>query len=96
MTEERLLQIEQQLETIKQRNAKVEADKAWEASRMRVGTICVITYLVASAFLYAIGTQRFWPSDALVPPTGFFLSTQSLPFIKRWWINSRYKVTKSQ
>jgi hypothetical protein len=95
VTEERLEQIEQQLELIKQRNAKVEADKAWEASHMRVGAICVITYLVASAFLYAIGAQRFW-LDALVPPLGFFLSTRSLPFIKHWWIDSRYKVTRLQ
>jgi hypothetical protein len=95
VTDERLQQIEQQLEIIKQRNARVEADKAWEASRMRIGSICVITYLVASILLYAIGAQRFW-LDALVPPLGFFLSTRSLPVIKRWWIGTRFDVTKSQ
>jgi hypothetical protein len=90
-----LQDIEQQLEIIKQRNARVEADKAWEASPMRIGSICVITYLVTSVFLYVMGAQRFW-LHALVPPIGFFLSTQSLPAIKRWWIDSRYQVTKSQ
>jgi hypothetical protein len=93
VTDERLQYIEQQLEIIKQRNSRVEADKAWEASPMRIGTICVITYLIAALLLYVIGAHRFW-LDALVPPLGFFLSTRSLPPIKRWWINSRYQSKK--
>jgi hypothetical protein len=95
VTDNQLQEIERQLEIIKQRNARVEADKAWEASRVRVGAICVITYLVTSAFLYVMGAQRFW-LHALVPPCGFFLSTRSLRLIKRWWIESRYQATKSQ
>ena len=95
MTDERLQQIEQQLEIVRQRNARVEADKAWEGSRIRIGAICVITYLVASVLLYTIGAKQFW-LDALVPPLGFFLSTRSLPAIKRWWISSLYQGTKSQ
>jgi hypothetical protein len=45
LTNERLQQIEWELELIKQRNENVEANKAWEVSRMRIGAICVITYL---------------------------------------------------
>jgi hypothetical protein len=95
MSDERLQQIENQLEIFKQRNARVEADKAWEASALRIATICVITYLIAAVFLLVIGAQRFW-LDALVPPLGFFLSTRSLPAVKHWWIDCRYRVTKSQ
>ncbi len=91
MTDERLEKIEQQLELIKQRNAKVQADKAWEVSAIRISAICVITYLVAATVLALIGAQRFLLS-ALIPVLGFFLSTQSLPVIKRWWIE-RYKRT---
>ena len=88
MTNERLQLLEQQLEIIQQRNASVEAAKAWECSPMRIGTICGITYLVAVILLYALGAHRFW-LDALVPPFGFLLSTQSLPPLKRWWIDRR-------
>lgn len=95
VTDERLQHLEQQLEIIHQRNARVEADKAWEASPMRIGTICGITYLVATILLYVIGAHRFW-LDALVPTFGFFLSTQSLPPIKCWWINCRYQPKKLQ
>jgi len=91
LTDERLQNIEQQLEIIRQRNSRVEADKAWEASLMRIGTICLITYLVAALLLYVIGAHRFF-LDALVPSLGFFLSTQSLPPIKRWWIKCRYQL----
>jgi len=93
VTDERFERIEHELESIKQRNARVEADKAWEVSPMRIGTICGITYLVASVLLYVIGTERFW-LGALVPTLGFFLSAQSLPAVKHWWINSRYQIKK--
>lgn len=87
MNELELLQRE--IDVIKQRNARVEADKAWETSLFRVGIICAMTYVVASAVLYFIGSQNFW-LNALVPTIGFFLSAQSLPAIKKWWIKSRY------
>lgn len=90
MTDDKLERIEQALELIKFRNARVEADKAWEVSTMRIGTICAITYLVAALLLFVIGAERCW-LGALVPTVGFLLSSQSLPAVKRWWINSRYK-----
>jgi hypothetical protein len=90
VTEDRLELLEQELELIKQRNARVEADKAWELSRARIGSICLITYVVASVLLYVIGTERFW-LGALVPTLGFFLSAQSLAVVKGWWINSQYR-----
>jgi hypothetical protein len=40
--------------------------------------------------LFVIGADRFW-LGALVPPVGFFLSAQSLPAIKRWWIAKRFR-----
>ncbi len=95
MTDERVARIEQELELVRRRNAKVEADKAWEVSLMRIVTISGITYLIAAAVLYVIGTERFW-LGALVPAIGFFLSTQSLPAIKRWWIASRYQNNKPE
>lgn len=88
--EERFQEIEKQLEIIKQRNARVEANKAWEASRVRIASICLVTYIFACVLLWALGAEKFW-LDALVPPLGFFLSTRSIRLVKRWWIASQYK-----
>src|SRR5262249_29546123 len=88
MTEEKLAEIGRELAAIKERNARVEADKAWEVSYFRIAAICVITYLVALALLYTIGAERCFLA-ALMPTLGFFISTQSLPALKKWWIKSR-------
>lgn len=93
MQDERIKLIEQELESLKQRNMRVEADKAWEASHFRIATICGITYVVAALFLYIIGTERFW-LGSIVPALGFFLSTLTLPPLKRWWINARCNPTR--
>lgn len=82
--------IQKELEAIQQRNQKVEADKAWETSWVRVGFITLITYIVACLLLRVLGVQYFW-LNALLPTAGFFLSIQSLPWIKRWWIKRYLK-----
>ncbi len=51
MIDERLERLERQLELIAQRNARVEADKAWEVSWVRRGSICAMTYVVAALYL---------------------------------------------
>ena len=86
--EQRLEDLELELELIKKRNARVEMDKAWETSKARIFTICALTYLIAAALLYLMGSDRFW-LNAVIPACGFYLSSQSLPAIKRWWISSR-------
>lgn len=83
--EERLRKIEKELDAIKERNSRVEANKAWETSTTRASSILFITYLVMLLFMRSLGVERYW-ANALVPALGFFLSIQSLPFIKRWWI----------
>jgi len=50
----------------------------------------VATYIIASAVMYAIGIANYLLS-ALIPTIGYFLSTQSLPVIKRWWIKKFFK-----
>lgn len=86
--EDRLGKIEQELRGIKERNAKVEGEKAWEVSFFRKITIAVTTYIIASMALYAIGVPNFLLS-ALIPTIGYLLSTLSLPGIKDWWIGRR-------
>ncbi len=73
------------IERMLDRNARVEADKAWEQSYTRIGTIALITYASVALVLYIIGVEN-WYISALVPVIGYLLSTLSLPFIKSWWI----------
>jgi hypothetical protein len=84
------MNIEEELTAIKERNWRVEADKAWETSGMRIFSIMIITYMIAALVLYFIGASN-WPLGALVPTAGYFLSTQSLPAIKRWWVEKFFR-----
>lgn len=93
MTNELINQLACEIEVIKQRNQRVESDKAWEISGFRISAICLITYLVALVVLYLIGTKRYW-LNALIPVAGFYLSSLSLPMLKRWWIRNRYQAQK--
>ena len=77
--------ISEAIERIHERNARVEADKAWERSPVRIGFIAVITYVCAAILLRLIGASNYLLS-ALVPVLGFVLSTQSLPFVRAWWL----------
>ena len=85
-----LEQIKQELAAIRERNKRVEADKAWETSRFRTLSITIITYIVAALVMYLIDVKDFL-LNALVPTAGFFLSIQSLPSIKNWWVGRCFK-----
>lgn len=87
--EERLAYLEKEVENLKARNQKVEAGKAWEQSTLRLFSIALVTYAIASVVLYFIHVPNFYLS-ALVPVIGYLLSVQSLPFVKHWWIK-RYQ-----
>jgi hypothetical protein len=80
----------QEIDLIKERNKRVEADKAWETSNARVFSIVAMTYIITSIVFYFIGVKNFMLS-ALIPTVGFYLSTQSLPFIKKMWVNKFIK-----
>jgi hypothetical protein len=81
----RIERLEAEMEAVKQRNVRVEADKRWETSAFRVGWIAAVTYVVSSLVLRLIGVERFFES-ALIPLVGYVLSTQTLPRLKQWWI----------
>ena len=78
------------IETIKERNKRVEMDKAWETSITRRIIIALMTYIIIVIFLWSINAPRPW-LNAIVPTVGFILSTLTLPFFKQFWINHIYK-----
>ncbi len=73
------------LSAIEERNARVEAEKAWETSFFRSSVIAAIIYIVAAVVLFSVGSQNPW-LNALIPAIGYILSMQSLPVIKKHWI----------
>ena len=83
--EERLRKVEDELSVIRERNRRVEANKAWETSVFRMFSLAFVTYLVAIVLLYLIKAENYL-LGALVPAAGFILSVQSLPALKRWWM----------
>jgi hypothetical protein len=89
MADDRLDRIEAEIRSMQLRNARVEADKAWETSVFRRMLIAGATYVVACVFLFTIGMSQPWV-HACVPTGGYLLSTLSLPAIKRWWCARRY------
>ena len=78
-----------EIQKIKNRNHRVEIDKAWETSWTRRGVIAATTYGIATFFMWRIGVTDPY-LNALVPTGGYILSTLSLSVIKRWWIK-RYE-----
>lgn len=77
--------LEQRVGKIEERNAKVEADKAWEGSLTRKVLIALFTYAVIGLYLEAIEIERPW-INAIVPTVGFTLSTLTMPFFKKVWL----------
>ncbi len=83
------MDVEQEIEEIKERNKRVEADKAWETSNMRKICICILTYIVVVIYSALINhISNIWLSS-LVPVIGFALSSMSLKFIRKKWEKNR-------
>jgi len=78
---ERLAALEKELKSIRERNLRVEASKEWETSRARLFSITGITYVTMLLVFMVLGSSKPF-ADALVPTTGFFLSTLSLSFLR--------------
>lgn len=78
--------LQKEIDLIKQRNLRVEADKSWETSSTRKIAVAILTYLTVLLFFSVIHVEKPL-MNAVVPTLGFLLSTLSLPLIKKWWIN---------
>lgn len=77
--------LELEVEKIKERNKKVELDKAWETSRTRRLCICVLTYIIVVVYSYLINKVSNIYLSSLVPVIGFTLSTLSLKLVRNIW-----------
>lgn len=77
--------LEKEIELIKERNKRVEADKAWETSGLRKVCIAILTYLVVVCYNYGTTKISNIFLASLVPVIGFLLSTLSLKLIRNIW-----------
>lgn len=78
------MEIEKEIEAIKERNSRVETDKAWEKSWTQRLFIAAITYAVAIIWLILID-ETIPYLKAVVPVAGYILSTLSLLVVRKWW-----------
>ena len=92
---EDLEKIKKEINLIIERNKRVEINKAWETSKTRILSILVMTYIITAVVFYFIGVKSFILS-ALIPSVGFYLSTLSLPFIKKTWVSNLLKNNKNK
>ncbi|MBL7661313.1 hypothetical protein JNK13_01035 [bacterium] len=81
---ERVANLETQVDKINNRNDRVEKDKLWEKSKTRLTAISLITYFVMVLVLRSLGVGQAF-LNAIVPTSGFVLSTLSLPYIRKFW-----------
>lgn len=76
--------LEMEIGAIKERNARVEADKAWETSWERKAMIAAFTYLLSASILYFINAPA--PLiNALIPTLGYLISTMTIRVFEESW-----------
>ena len=81
-------EIDREISLIKERNRRVELDKAWETSWTRRLFIVALTYLFAGIWLVLIRDPFPWVKS-LLPVIGYILSTLTIPILKKWWLVRR-------
>lgn len=73
------------IEAIKTRNRRVEADKAWETSKTRNVFIAVVTLFLAYVLMLLIGESQPL-AKAVVGSVLYLLSTSTYGMLKQWWL----------
>lgn len=82
------MNFEEEINSIKKRNKRVELDKKWETSLTRKVCICVLTYIVVIIYSYLIKKYDNILLTSFVPVIGFSISTLSLKLVRNLWENN--------
>ncbi|MBU0527568.1 hypothetical protein KKE92_03750 [Candidatus Micrarchaeota archaeon] len=80
--------LELEIAALKERNIRVESDKAWETSLFRRIIIAGGTYFLSLTLFLIIEAPNPYLAS-FVPTLAFVLSTLTLPFFKKRWTSSR-------
>lgn len=81
-------ELKNEIAEIKERNNRVEIDKAWETSWTRKIIIAILTYIAIVLFFNFAHLQKPLV-NGIVPTIGFILSTFSMPIFKKIWAKRR-------
>ena len=84
-----LVELEVEVEKIKERNRRVEADKDWETSKTRIVFISSLTFVLLYLFL-RLSDQPLALLKALVATVLYWVSTESYGMLKKWWLKRRH------
>jgi hypothetical protein len=88
MREDKIHQLEAEIEKIKERNKRVESDKAWETSKTRMLFVSCITFALAYFFMILVGEKApFW--KALAGSIAYIASTTTYGILKSWWLKRK-------
>ena len=82
--------LQKEVEKLKERNKRVEGDKAWETSLSRKVLIAIFTYIVIVLFFIFAGLPKPF-HNSIVPALAFVLSTLTLPLFKKFWLKKVYR-----
>jgi hypothetical protein len=77
------MDIEKEIEQIKTRNERVEMDKKWERSPIRIALVCLLTYGIVLLYSFLISDNTSIFLTSAVPVIGFVLSGVSLNLIRK-------------
>lgn len=80
--------LEKEIESIKARNRRVEADKAWELSGTRTAFISLTTFILLYVFFWLNQSEAAF-LNALISSVAYLLSTFSYGILKSWWLKKR-------
>lgn len=79
--------LNEEVEKIKARNKRVEANKAWELSKTRTAFVAISTYLLILVFMVLIGDDHPF-LNAFVASIGYLISTASYGVLKKYWLKN--------
>jgi hypothetical protein len=82
------MNLKKEIELIKERNQRVELDKAWETSLARKIIIAILTYIVIVIFFYFAGLPKPF-INSIVPALAFLVSTLTLSLFKKIWMRKK-------
>ena len=78
--------LKEEVAHIKERNQRVEADKAWELSRTRVGFIALTTYILIVGTMFLIKDDHPF-LNATIATIGYLVSSASYNLLKKRWLS---------
>lgn len=79
------MDFEKEINEIKERNKRVELDKAWETSWTRRICIMILTYGVVLLYSYIVRKYSNIYLSSIIPVIGFTLSTLSIKVVRKIW-----------